>query len=301
MNKTEFDNVIKKNLVKKYGEDKFGYVIDGKCYDNYYCNEEFQAFKKEMEHKDEYSRYYSSYSTGGGSELKEKKNAPPKMASVASSSRFCYLALRDGAVTDFIGGNKVQFEYECEISDINSKTYPQLDAFIEDSNTFIEAKCHEIFAPHQIVMSKKYIEYLSRDFGIDLEGMIEEEKIRIPLSEFGINKEVSRFDIKQLLCHLIGISSKKKKLELDHVNLTYMFFKPKTSDEVINQKIDKIFDDLIDEINQIFTNKYICKFTAKHNITLKAVAEYSEIMESVTKAEIIDLLYSEGNIETADI
>ena len=73
-------------------------------------------------------------------------------------------------------------------------------------------------------MSKKYIEYLSRDFEIDLEGMIKEEKIIIPLSEFGINKNFSRFDIKQLLCHLIGISSKKKKLGLDNVNLTYLFF-----------------------------------------------------------------------------
>lgn len=293
MNKTEFDNIIKKNLVEKYGEDKFGYIIEDKPYDNYYCNEEFQIFKNEMEHKEEYSKYYNCYYAGAGSELIEKKSryglVPPKMASVASSSRFCYLALRDGATIDLIGGNKVQFEYECEISDITSKTYPQLDAFIEDSNTFIEAKCHEIFDPHQIVMSKKYIEYLSRDFEIDLEGMIKEEKIIIPLSEFGINKNFSRFDIKQLLCHLIGISSKKKKLDIDNVNLTYLFFKPKTSDEIINQQIDMIFDDLAGEINQIFTNEHICKFTSKHNITLKAIAEYSEIMESVTKSEIIKL------------
>ena len=50
-----------------------------------------------------------------------------------------------------------------------------------------------------------------------------------------------------------------------------------------------IFDDLAGEINRIFTNEHICKFTSKHNITLKAIAEYSEIMESVTKSEIIKL------------
>ena len=293
MNKTEFDNVIKKNLVKKYGEDKFGYVIDGKCYDNYYCNEEFQAFKKEMEHKDEYSRYYSSYSTGGGSELKEKKNAPPKMASVASSSRFCYLALRDGAVTDFIGGNKVQFEYECKISDITARTYPQLDAFIEDSNTFIEVKCHEIFDYHEIKMSKKYEKYLSQDFGIALDGMIEGEEIKIPLSEFGIYGKSSRFDIKQLLCHLIGISSEKEKLGRDNVKLIYLFFKPKTSDEAINQQIEKIFGDLADEIKKIFESEHIRDFAKKYNICLDAIAEHSEIMESVMKSDMIKLYFGD--------
>ena len=61
MNKTEFDNIIKKNLVEKYGEDKFGYIIEDKPYDNYYCNEEFQIFKNEMEHKEEYSKYYNCF------------------------------------------------------------------------------------------------------------------------------------------------------------------------------------------------------------------------------------------------
>ena len=293
MNKTEFDNIIKQNLVDKYGEDKFGYIIGDKCYANYYCNDEFQRFMNEMEHKDEYGKYYNCYYNGAGSELKEKNSryglVPPKMASVASSSRFCYLALRDGAGVDLIGGNKVQFEYECEISDIDAATYPQLDAFIEDNNTFVEAKCHEIFDHHKIIMSKKYMEYLSEDFEIDLEGMIVDDKIIIPLSQFGIFEKVSRFDIKQLLCHLIGISSKKKKLGLDNVKLTYLFFKPKTSDGKINQQIEEIFADLESEIKQIFTNKYICKFISKHNIGLNAIAEHSEIMESVTKSEMIKL------------
>ena len=293
MNKTEFDIIIKKNLAEKYGEDKFGYIIGDKLYDNYYSNEEFQIFKDEMEHTEEYCNYYKCYADGAGSELKEKKGrygfVPPKMASVASSSRFCYLALRDGAGIDYIGGNKVRFEYECEISDIKARTYPQLDAFIEDSNTFIEAKCHEIFDHHDIIMSEKYRKYLSQDFGIDLEGMIDDEGIKIPLSEFGIDEKLSRFDIKQLLCHLIGISSKKKKLGLDNVKLIYLFFKPKTSDEEINQQIEKIFKELADEIKQIFDNEHICKFITKHNISLNAIAEYSEIMKSVTESEMIKL------------
>ena len=289
MNKKEFDNVIKKNLVDKYGVDKFGYIIGDKCYENYCSNEEFQMFKNEMEHGEVYNDYYKYYDGGAGSELIEKKGCygvvPPKMASVASSSRFCYLALRDGAKP--LGGNKVKFEYACEISDIKAAMCPQLDAFIEDSNTFIEAKCHEIFDNHQILMSTKYIKYLSEDFGIDVEGMIEKDKIKIPLLTFGV--KTSRFDIKQLLCHLIGVSSEKANLGLTDANLTYLFFKPKTSDEKKKQQIEQVFEELKEEIEQIFTNEYICKFTSKHNIRLNAIAEYSEIMESVTNAELIKL------------
>ena len=299
MNKTEFDNIIKKNLVEIYGKDKFGYMIGVKPYSNYYSNEEFQIFKDEMKHTEKYCNYFKSYDKGAGSELKEKKGrygvVPPKMASVASSSRFCYLALRDGADIDYIGGNKVKFEYECKISGIKARTYPQLDAFIEDSNIFIEAKCHEIFEHHEIKMSTKYQKYLSQDFGIAFDGMNEGEEIPIPLSEFGIDGKTSRFDIKQLLCHLIGVSSEKKRLGLDKVRLIYLFFKPKTSDEAINQQIEKIFKDLAEEIEKIFESEHIRKFTSEHNISLDAIAERSEIMESVIKSEMIKLYF--GNEE----
>lgn len=289
MNKAEFDNIIKRNVVKKNGKDEFGYVIDGKTYKNYYTKEVFEKFKNTMEKS--YSEYYKDYDIGTGSEFKEKKGKygwmPPKMASVASSSRFCYLALRDGAQA--LGGDNVKFEYECIIEDIEAKTYPQLDAYIEESHTFVEAKCHEIFDSHKIKMSKKYEKYLTKDFGITLGEDQKNSIFEIPLSEFGIEKSTSRFDIKQLLCHLIGIKSEKKRLEVDEVTLTYLFFKPKTNDENVNEQIDEVFEELTDEINKIFSNKHICRFISNNNIHLNAVAEYSEIMEPLNSTNIIKI------------
>ena len=81
------------------------------------------------------------------------------MASVASSSRFAYLALRCGAQA--IGGtDHVEFEHECRIQGIRG-TAPQLDAYTADENgnpIYVEVKCHEIFDPHKIELKAAYWE-----------------------------------------------------------------------------------------------------------------------------------------------
>lgn len=95
ISKNEFDYFIKKNLVDVFGNDCFGYEIEDKSYDVYYNKEAYNKFISKMQNG-KYNKFYNQYNRGKGSELKEKRNMPPKMASVASSSRFCYLALRDG-------------------------------------------------------------------------------------------------------------------------------------------------------------------------------------------------------------
>lgn len=95
ISKNEFDCFIKKNLVDVFGNDCFGYEIEDKSYDVYYNKEAYNKFISKMQNG-KYNKFYNQYNRGKGSELKEKRNMPPKMASVASSSRFCYLALRDG-------------------------------------------------------------------------------------------------------------------------------------------------------------------------------------------------------------
>lgn len=80
------------------------------------------------------------------------------MASVASSSRFCYLALKDGA--EAIGGTgDVVFEKECKIKGVGG-TAPQLDAYVASENIFVEAKCHEMFDEKTTVMRESYQEYI---------------------------------------------------------------------------------------------------------------------------------------------
>lgn len=210
------------------------------------------------------------------------------MASVASSSRFCYLALRDGA--NSLGSNgTVKFEYECKINGLQGIA-PQLDAFIPADNIYVEAKCHEIFDSHRIRMKEKYWNLMfgeNNDWGIDIINKPEREYFDISLSVFGIEKKRSMFDIKQLLCHLLGIASQKESSE--SATLVYLFFKPKMKKETDQNAIDEVFENLQAEILEIFNSSPIQNFIKKHNISLQAVAEYSSIMASLNENNIIIL------------
>lgn len=286
MNKTEFDNIIRTNLSVIDGEDAFGYVTSGKkTYFNYYCADKFESFCSEM--KDHYPEAYEAYRKGKGSELNEHNSKygkiPPKMASVGSSSRFGYLALRDGAVA--LGGTgNVKFEYECKIRSIEG-TSPQLDAFIEEDLMFFEVKCHEIFDYHKITMKKKYWDKIygrNNQFGLMSMSECNEEAFDIPLFTFGIEKNSTMFDIKQFLCHLLGVASyngngRKKKL-------IYLFFKPLSKS--FQDDIDTLFDVLRLDINTIFSSEPILKFCNANQIELQAFAEEEYIMKPLTDDNI---------------
>lgn len=279
--KKDFDNIIRRNIVKNMGDSVLGYD----SYENYYSRAEFEKFKTEMQ-RPEYLDFYNRYKAGKGSELEPQKGKfgeiPPKMVSVASSSRFCYLAFRD------MGSGSVKVEVPCRIKGVRG-TPPQLDAYISEVNTFFEVKCHEIFDSHSIKLSDSYWNLIygkNNDFGLSAEKP-DGEAFNIPLTEFNITAEASMFDIKQLLCHLLGIASQKDASE--NIRFVYLFFKPKTDSEDDNRSIDEVFDLLQSEIKKIFNSKPIKKFTSKNNIFLSAIAEFSEVMEPLTKENIIIL------------
>ena len=292
MKKSDFDKVIKDNLVNSgVSKNSFTYeIMEKREYPEYYDNEVFNTFVKEM--KDNYPEHYRKYREGKGSELIEKNcrygKMPPKMASVASSSRFCYLALKDGtdALIDGrdITSDEVEFEKECRIFE-NSSTAPQLDAYIADEkcDVYVEAKCHEIFDSHKVKMRIAYLEYFEGNeiFSDVLSNkVIDGEHFYIPLKLFGINDESTRFDIKQLICHLLGIAEQNKG---KRAKLVYMFFKPVVDDKDVANDIEKVFDKLKDEIEVIFGCKIIREFCKANNIELMAIAEESRVMGKLTK------------------
>ena len=86
MNKITFDEILKENIINATGVDLFGY---NNTHSLYYNNYSFEKFVNQM--LNDYPNHYYKYSRGKGSELKPQGNTPPKMASVASSSRFCCL------------------------------------------------------------------------------------------------------------------------------------------------------------------------------------------------------------------
>lgn len=282
--KTWFDGLILKNLEDK-GFGPFGYKMGSKSYPSYYNRDSFTAFKLEMGfcHPEHYNRYIN----GQGSELLETES-PPKMASVASSSRFAYLALRWGAQA--IGGtDHVEFEHECRIQGIRG-TAPQLDAYTADENgnpIYVEVKCHEIFDPHKIELKAAYWENIYGEknaFGFPAKKAKKDSAtFDIPLDQFGITGEKSMMDIKQLLCHLMGIASQKEQKQ--PATLVYLFFKPAVTGSH-HTILDGIFSRLTKEIDCIFNSKPIKTFCFINRIDLKVVVEEAPTMERLTANNI---------------
>lgn len=303
ISKLEFDNIIKKAV----DSDLCGFETQTGKYETYHSNESFMLFIEEM--KTKYPDIYSQYADGKGDELKSHirkgKELPPKMASVASSSRFCYLALRNGL--NSIGSfGKPVFEQDCRITGIKGNA-PQLDAYFPNLNTYFEVKCHEILDKHTVAMKYKYKEKVcgpDSDFELPfsyeaLENYTpvigkcfpgsepgDDDIFTIPLREFGICKEYSMFDIKQLICHLLGIASNNQNKSSQ---LIYLFFKPKCSDASDQKSVDDLFYELKKEITAIFSSYPIQNFCRKYDITLRAWAEFSEKMTSLTPNNRITL------------
>lgn len=278
--KNWFDGLILRNL-KANGYGPFGYELNNKPYSMYYNKEAFAAFKDEMEHC--YPQHYKRYIQGQGSELKET-STPPKMASVASSSRFAYLALRNG--TQAIGGSGyVEFEHECRIKGIRG-TAPQLDAYTTDNKgtpIYVEVKCHEIFDPHKVELKTAYWENIYGEknaFGFPNNPQKPADKtFNIPLDQFGIFEEYSMMDIKQLLCHLMGIASQKELKQ--PASLVYLFFKPVVTGNN-STLLNGIFSRLTDEIDRVFNSPPIRSFCFVNGIDLRVLVEEAAIMERLT-------------------
>lgn len=285
LTKDKFDAIIKSNLVNFKSDvsaDSFGYIIEERKYENYYTSDCFKSFVERMENE-----HYEMYYGGKGGELVEKKGRyglmPPKMASVASSSRFCYFALKDI--------NGVEFEKDCRIFD-DSEIAPQLDAYIpqEYCDIFVEVKCHEIFDSHKIKMKNKYMTYFKEnDIFPEIVSNATEggEEFTAPLSLFGIDKGSSCFDVKQFICHLLGIAKNRGDKP---AKLVYLFFIPIVDDEETADEIHEVFAQLQSEIKAIFTSEPIVNFCKANDISLSAIAEKSRTMQALS-AENMVVLY----------
>jgi len=291
LTKSEFDAIIAQNLMAH--DVTLGYTVPetGRLYPHYRANQDFEDFEAEM--RADYPAAYKRYSEGKGSELESHTHRdipqPPKMASVASSSRFCYLALRNGA--EALGGlGEVRFEEDCKISGIKGGTAPQLDAFIPESNIYVEVKCHEMFDAHATRLRKSYHSHLLGEgnaFGFPVTPPPSEAEFAIPFDAFGLKPD-SMFDVKQFLCHLLGVAS-RADAPAKPAELVYLFFRPESYDAGEQQEIEALFAALTKEIRALFTSTPICRFCAVHNIKLRAVAERAPIMGPLT-AQNLEIL-----------
>ena len=227
----KFDLAIKNADIKNL--DCAGYLIEGRTYSVYQDNESWNKFKNEM--KELFPDAYKEYGAGGGSEMEEKDNKPPKMASYASSSRMIYLLARE----------KEGFKFEKKLPTTTGGT-ANLDGYLNcnDKYVFVEAKCHEPYnhSP-SVVVGRKYedlyvfLNERCKNINIEMSNANKKTDMKTIFSYKG--EQLSYFDIKQMISHLCGIATACIKGEYTNkpIEFLYLLYNPQsiTDDkEIIN-------------------------------------------------------------------
>lgn len=235
---------------KKFG---YGYEISGKSpYNNYLSNNAWKRFIDSMS-----PLHLAQYNDADGGELIEKKGRwglnPPKMASFGSSSRLIYECSKS------IPG----FCFEKRLPTRVGHT-ANLDGYLcrPEVDVFVEAKCREIYSSHLnqkiSLVYKDVYEYISSenpDFSYECKP-IENELNYMACSFLMNDKYISHFDLKQLICHFLGICANILKNKANtNVRFTYLIFNP--------------------DFDTDFSNPHILNFKSK------ILEEYKETLEEI--------------------
>lgn len=210
------------------------------------------------------------YGKGDGDELKEKEGRPPKMASYGSSSRMIYN----------LSNKKEGFHFEKKLpTTVGGKA--NLDGFYEDDNRyiFVEAKCHEPYTAKNIMVSKcyeklyKYInEQMLGSIHIDMEASKCGGYLNVEY--FADSKKLKYFDLKQMICHMLGIATGVLigTLERKRTDFIYLLYDPTelNIDPDAKKVIDEIYERTCYECNLVdFTELYrvLLNFLIKEKYT----------------------------------
>ncbi len=185
----------------------------------YMTNEEWKSFFDGMT-----LQARKEYGAGGGDELSEKNGHPPKMASYGSSSRMIYE----------LSHKNENFHFEKKLHTTVGGT-ANLDGFLEESERyiFVEAKCHEIYSPKRVNVSKCYAElyeYINEKMGGKLQIKTCESSCGryLNVDFFYQEEKLVYFDLKQMICHLLGIATGmiNGTLELKQTDFVYFLYDP---------------------------------------------------------------------------
>lgn len=215
----EFDAAIVLSELPK-GIVNNGYIPEGssKTYKTYLDNKSWQMMLDGMT-----DVHYTQYGAGSGGELEEKDGKPPKMAAFASSSRMIYNLSKD------IPG----FCFEKKLSTTVGGT-ANMDGYLEreKDHVFVEAKCREPYghkAEQSIKQAYKPVyawlrEKMPQVFSCVMEN---EKDNNMRVAFFCKGKIVAYFDIKQMICHMLGIATKLlKKPDGKAVLFLYLLYNP---------------------------------------------------------------------------
>lgn len=288
--KEKYDYSIKKSFLsgecylpntylKNRDESDFGFYISryNRIYDRYLTDK----IDWESILDDNIKKYYTK---GKGNEIKSGK-----FNSVASSSRFAVSSfskkndvsklelIKTLDINGTIEDVEITLEEDLCISGIdNDLTSPQLDVKIKTSTNhtyFVEVKCHEIFDSHKTIKLKskykdlevfKRLNLLNKNIDLVTESK-KSSKFKyigvnnkfLTAKDFGCSLSTFHFDIKQFICHLMGVLSYQKTHQNEKIHFYYLFYNNERYLEIGNKNI---YNDLKKEMSEIF-----CKFTKELN------------------------------------
>ena len=255
-----------------------GYIINGTQYFNYICNQEWKKYLNDMKpcHKNQYGM-------GAGGELKEGKY-PPKMASFGSSSRLIYELSKD--IDGFIFEEKL---------DTRVGGTAHLDGFLRRGcdYIYIEAKRREIYgSSHENEEIKSVYEPVFNKIkevcgslfdyqSVECKTKKEEDTRKVTFIVNG--KSVKYFDLKQLICHFLGITYDIAKHPVSKVKVTFLYLVYNPKD--LKQNIDKSYCKRImkrheDVVEFIKTN------ISLFNEIFQAILQYQVDTHKLEKPEI---------------
>lgn len=260
--------------IKPSKKSDFGRSVNGKVRETYFSNDFGEIILNSIS-KD----IVDAYKNGKGNEIDNGK-----FFSVASSSRFAVASFTENkndqvrCIQMFDGEQiqQIQFERGLKIHGIKG-TAPQMDVYIKTSKeTFVEVKCHEIFdeSSHSVVkLSSQYeknamfkeilehykIDAVNRTCEIDSKG--NSVKLLFNRNHFDVFSKTTRFDLKQFLCHLMGIASNTNQDE--NKQFIYLFYKNP------DDEFGPVYKELEEEI-ELIKDSFKWLFD-KYNITFKVV------------------------------
>lgn len=227
------------------GNTDGGYLVGDRLYDTYMTNQEWAAFKDAM-----HSQALAEYQAGGD-ELFEKGGKPPKMASYGSSSRMLYMLSR----------RKEGFHYEKKLLTTVGGV-ANLDGFLDDGQryVFVEAKCHEPYTPKKNAVSKSYeglYDYINTCMAGSLEIGMKLSKCGryLDVEFFSEGEKIQYFDMKQMICQLLGIATGilKGKLDTRQTDFIYLLYDPTELHlpDDVRETVDAIYERTCYECNLV--------------------------------------------------
>ena len=270
-----------------------GYRVgDNAPYRYYMSNEAWNAMRNGMSDAVE-----KQYGAGSGGELEEKNENPPKMAAYHSSSRMIYLLSKD----------LENFSFEKKLSTIVGGI-ANLDGYRGDPHktVYVEAKCREPYShPVPEKINNKYVpvyhylrEKMPQVFDYKAEPVDERNQ---SVTFYCHGQVVKGFDIKQMICHLLGIATEKLTTPTeDKVVFKYLLFNPTEiaiEDTAWREKLTKAYCQETDECDSVpFAELYkviITFLTTKTTIKVSDKADIDSIANNFEFSRCDQITFAE--------